>query len=124
MQAKPRAVSSAPASTVPSATSHTGQTEADMPPMIIHERPLRLMLTLREAATAMGWSVAHLYRLIDRHEISTVGTGRARRVPLRTLESWINHKLDVNTDEALPPAPSRAPELLQGRVARKRGGAS
>ena len=124
MQAKPRAISSAPASTGTPTTSHTGQTEADMPAMIIHERPLRLMLTLREAATAMGWSVAHLYRLIDRHEISTVGTGRARRVPLRTLESWIDHQLDVTTDEAPVTAPSRAPELLQGRAAPKRGGVS
>src|SRR5215469_10189901 len=48
-----------------------------------------LLLTIGETVAATRLSRASVYRLMNRGEIKSIGKGRARRIPLRALERWI-----------------------------------
>ncbi|MEW6475355.1 MAG: helix-turn-helix domain-containing protein [Actinomycetota bacterium] len=54
----------------------------------------RLVLTVAEAATALGISRAHAYELVARHELPAVRLGRRIVVPRRALEQLINGDSD------------------------------
>lgn len=53
-----------------------------------------LVLTVAEAATALGISRAHAYELVARHELPAVRLGRRIVVPRRALEQLINGEGD------------------------------
>jgi excisionase family DNA binding protein len=46
-------------------------------------------LTVHETAKRLGISVPTVYRLIDRGELPSVKIGRARRIPLERLDSFL-----------------------------------
>ncbi len=61
----------------------------------------RLLLTMREAAEALGLCERSVWQLIDRGDIRVIrlpGRGRAARairVPFAELERWINDQLAI-----------------------------
>jgi excisionase family DNA binding protein len=52
-------------------------------------RSLKLLLTPEEAANALGVSRTFLYGLLARQQIFSVKVGGARRIPLRSLENYV-----------------------------------
>lgn len=59
----------------------------------------RLLLKVSEAANIAGLSRALFYQLIMSGEIPSVKIGRARRVPRRGLEAWIDRKVEESLDD-------------------------
>jgi excisionase family DNA binding protein len=49
----------------------------------------KLLYTIAEAAQVLSLSRAHLYRLIERSELASVLSGRARRVSRTALEAYV-----------------------------------
>jgi excisionase family DNA binding protein len=71
------------------------------------------LLTIQEAATALGVSRDTVRRMCDRRDIGYVQTepGTAKRIPLGDLQAWIDRHatppLLAPNDTAIPPAPER-----------------
>lgn len=55
--------------------------------------PTKLLLTPQEAADALSINRSTLYQLLMRGEIPSITIGRARRIPLKWLEAWIEQQL-------------------------------
>ena len=55
--------------------------------------PLRLLLTVEEAAIALGLGRTYTYALVMREEIASVKVGRKRRIPLFALEAFVTRQL-------------------------------
>lgn len=55
--------------------------------------PLRLLLTMEEAAEAMCLSRSNLYVLVMQGTISSVKVGRRRLVPIAALERFIAQQI-------------------------------
>jgi excisionase family DNA binding protein len=49
----------------------------------------RLLLTVNEAAEALGISRAMVYRLINAGELHTVKIGKARRISVEELQKYV-----------------------------------
>jgi excisionase family DNA binding protein len=54
----------------------------------------KLLLTVGEAADRLGVGRSFLYQLIQRGEVQSLKLGRARRVPLRALDEFVNKRLE------------------------------
>jgi excisionase family DNA binding protein len=54
---------------------------------------IKLLLTMEEAAQALGLGRAFLYTLVMNKQIASVKIGRARRVPVSALETFIAQQL-------------------------------
>jgi excisionase family DNA binding protein len=54
---------------------------------------VKLLLTMEEAAQALGLGRAFLYTLVMNKQIASVKIGRARRVPVSALETFIAQQL-------------------------------
>ncbi len=54
---------------------------------------VKLLLTMEEAAHALGLGRAFLYTLVMNKQIASVKIGRARRVPVSALETFIAQQL-------------------------------
>ena len=68
--------------------------------MIIQEpAPVKMLLTIDEAAKAMSVGRTLLYDLLMRKEIASIKVGRVRRVPLAAIDDYINRQL-MNTSAA------------------------
>jgi excisionase family DNA binding protein len=52
-----------------------------------------LQVTIEEAARLMGYDSRTIRRLITRGEISAVGEGRMRRVPIQSLRDYIQRHI-------------------------------
>lgn len=52
-------------------------------------RPLRLVLTIEEAAERLGIGRTLMYALVSAGEVESVRIGRLRRVPTDALESYV-----------------------------------
>ena len=63
----------------------TGE-QAEMP-------PVRLLLTVPEAAEALGVSRSVVYELMDRGDLRNIKIGRSRRVLVTSLEEFIARRL-------------------------------
>jgi excisionase family DNA binding protein len=61
----------------------------------VTQRPIRLLLTPAEAARALGISRATLYPMLMRKEIPSIRVGGLRRVPITTLERYIDELLSA-----------------------------
>ena len=59
----------------------------------VQPSPLKLLLTMDEAARALGLGRAFLYTLVMNKQIASVKIGRARRVPVSALETFISQQL-------------------------------
>ena len=55
----------------------------------------RLAVTVSEAAHMLGLSRAKLYPMVTRGEIPSFKVGRARRVPVREVESFMERQLQL-----------------------------
>jgi len=56
-------------------------------------KPLTLLLTPQEAADALAIDRSTLYELLMSGTIPSIKIGRARRIPVRALEQWIDEQL-------------------------------
>ncbi len=52
----------------------------------------RKLLTVGEAAQAMGIGRSMLYQLVMRGDIPSIKIGRARRISVTALDEWIRHQ--------------------------------
>ncbi len=55
----------------------------------------KLLLTVDEAARALGVGRTLLYELLMRREIDSVKVGRVRRVPIDALRAYITRQLEA-----------------------------
>jgi excisionase family DNA binding protein len=54
---------------------------------------VKLLLTMEEAAQALGVGRTFLYTLVMKKEIASIKIGRARRIPVSALEQFIAEQL-------------------------------
>lgn len=52
-------------------------------------KPQQLLLTIEQAAHTLGLCRAQVYKLIARNGLPTIHFGRAVRVPVASLQKWI-----------------------------------
>lgn len=69
---------------------------------------LRLLVTIAEAAAALGISRSALYELVLAGEIPSVKIGRARRIPVKSLEEFVAHRLNEHEPQEVRYGPARA----------------
>jgi excisionase family DNA binding protein len=63
-------------------------------------RPIEpLLLTIRDAAIALGIGRSLLYELVSREEIRVVHLGRAVRVPSAELRAFVERQLEPSEDD-------------------------
>src|SRR5262249_54626941 len=55
--------------------------------------PIKLLLTVPEAAQALGLGRSVIYELLVAGELAGVKIGRARRIPVRSLEAFIARRM-------------------------------
>ena len=61
-------------------------------------KDVKLLLTIQEAAEALGISERKLWGMTDSREIPHVRLGRCLRYPVRELEQWINEPMEGSCD--------------------------
>jgi excisionase family DNA binding protein len=54
---------------------------------------MRLLLSVEEAAAAMGLGRSMMYHLVMRQQIASIKVGRMRRIPVAALEEFIRQQL-------------------------------
>ena len=60
----------------------------------MHQPPVKLLLTMEEAAQALGLGRTFLYNLVvTQQRIASLKIGRVHRVPLAALERFIEEEL-------------------------------
>lgn len=60
---------------------------------------MRLLLTVTEAARALGLGRSLVYELVAAGEIASIKIGRARRIPMSALESFVRQRLAAQQEE-------------------------
>jgi excisionase family DNA binding protein len=60
---------------------------------MVAKTPPRLLLTIEEAAQALGLSRAFLYPLVMQGIIPSLKFGAARRIPLAALEAFVEQQI-------------------------------
>jgi excisionase family DNA binding protein len=55
---------------------------------------LRLLMTVAEAANALGLCRSVIYELLLTGELASVKIGRARRIPISALEAFVERRLN------------------------------
>jgi excisionase family DNA binding protein len=83
------------------------QTQADTPGYG------RLLVTIQEAAVALGLGRSTVYELVAGGELESVTVGRARRIPVRELEEFV-----TRLEEKSRPVPPRPEELAPGELSK------
>ena len=61
-------------------------------------KDVKLLLTIQEAAEALGISERKLWGMTDSRQIPHVRLGRCLRYPVRELEQWINEHMEGSCD--------------------------
>ena len=54
----------------------------------------QLLLSVPQAARALGIARSSLYVLLDRHELTSVSIGRRRLLPARALEEYVDRPVE------------------------------
>ena len=70
--------------------------------------PVRLLLTIRETADALGLGRSTVYELITAGELDVVRIGRSARIPTASLEEFVQRHRSQRTSA---PAPSSSVRL-------------
>ena len=65
--------------------------------MVLKPTPVKVLLTIDEAAQALSIGRTLLYDLLMRQQIASIKVGRARRVPMTAIDDYINRQF-TNTD--------------------------
>lgn len=60
------------------------------------EPPVKLLLTINEAAQALSLSLRFVYHLVLTHQIQTIKIGRSRRVPVTALQAFIEQQSELS----------------------------
>lgn len=60
----------------------------------------KVLLTVEEAAAAMGLGRTYVYELVMRREIRSVKLGRKRRIPVAALDEFVARQLGPLAREA------------------------
>jgi excisionase family DNA binding protein len=60
------------------------------------EPPVKLLLTINEAAQALSLSLRFVYTLVLTHQIQTIKIGRSRRVPVTALQAFIEQQSELS----------------------------
>jgi len=60
---------------------------------------MRLLLTVIEAARALGVGRSLVYELVTAGEIASIKIGRARRIPVLALEEFVRDRLAAQGEE-------------------------
>lgn len=58
-----------------------------------------LLLTVEDAARRLAIGRSHLYELLRRGEIASIRLGRSRRVPVASLERFVEGQLEGQGDD-------------------------
>lgn len=67
----------------------------------IDNQPIRLVLTIEQAARRLGIGRTLMYSLVMNGEIESVTIGRLRRIPVECLTEYVNKlRADQHTDRA------------------------
>ena len=53
------------------------------------ERPQKRLLTVEEAAYALGLGRSMVYHLMGTHELKSIRIGKARRIPIEAIDEYI-----------------------------------
>jgi excisionase family DNA binding protein len=69
---------------------------------------MKLLLTVVEAADAVGLGKTKLYELVSSGEIVSIQIGKARRIPVHALEDWVSRQLADQLDVTPSSDPIRA----------------
>jgi len=67
--------------------------------MIQEAAPVKVLLTIDEAAQALSIGRTLLYELLMRQQIASIKVGRVRRVPMAAIDDYVNRQL-TNSDAA------------------------
>jgi excisionase family DNA binding protein len=73
--------------------SGMGESESLSTEALAETPPARLLLTVLEAAEALGVSRSVVYELMDSGDLRNIKIGRSRRIPVTSLEEFIAHRL-------------------------------
>jgi excisionase family DNA binding protein len=57
--------------------------------------PPKLLLTVDEAAQALGLSLRFVYALVLANEIASIKIGRSRRIPMAELQVFIDRQMQM-----------------------------
>lgn len=60
-----------------------------MQPSTPSDRPIKLLLTVNEAAAALSLSRTRVYELVMRKQIFSVKVRGSRRIPVKALEEFV-----------------------------------
>lgn len=61
--------------------------------MINEKTTHRLLLNIAEASEALGIGTTLCYELVQRGELTSITLGRARRIPVASLQAFIERKV-------------------------------
>ncbi len=68
--------------------------------MQLQHAPVKLLLTPKEAANALGIGITLLYDLLAKGDILSVKIGRRRCISVRALERYVDSLEQANEEEA------------------------
>ena len=66
------------------------------------DEPIRLLLTIREAADALGLGRSTMYELITAGELDVVRIGRSARIPTASLDEFVQRHRSKASGPAAP----------------------
>jgi excisionase family DNA binding protein len=58
------------------------------------------LLTINEAASALGLGRSLIYTLVAKGELKSIKIGRARRIPLSAIDEFIEQRLEQEPSDA------------------------
>jgi excisionase family DNA binding protein len=70
-----------------------------MTALVSPQTHLRLLLTIPEAAQALGVSRSILYQLVLTGEVASVKIGRSRRIPVVAIETYVTTQIATARQE-------------------------
>jgi excisionase family DNA binding protein len=74
---------------------------------------MRLLVSVTDAAKALGVSRSLMYELVSRAEIQSVKIGKCRRIPVQAREAFITERLAPDLESVVVPEMSRARRTLR-----------
>lgn len=57
---------------------------------------IKLLLTMEEAAQALGLSLRLFYTLVLTNQVSSIKIGRCRRVPVTALQTFVEQQMQLH----------------------------